>query len=121
MKHPTLFEVPKDSPSHKERIEAFKKRVGIWTHNAGVKANANDPEFSPWMAMLLPKDGEGVERYSDHRCYTKGSDDPFEIIAGYCRIIDAGRVAYGKTEREAIEILCKENQILIDLPLSQPT
>lgn len=111
MKQPALFNVPKDAPSHKERLDAFKVKIGIWTHNL-----EDDHSDSKWMAMLLPKSGNGAENYSDHRCYCDGSDDPFEIIAGYCRIMDeTGRTANGETEREAVERLCDGLKIPFDL------
>lgn len=104
----TLLDVPKDSPSHEERLEAFKKRIGIWTHSGPGESSR---EFPKWTALLLPTDGEGKERYSDHRPYCK-SDDPFELIAGYCRILqESERMEYGHTEREAIQNLCQANKI----------
>lgn len=66
--------------------------------------------------MLMPKDGDGKERYHDHRVYCNGSDDPLEMIAGYCRILqESGRVEYGHTEMDAIKNLCSENKIIFDL------
>lgn len=108
-----LMDVPKATvQSRKARLVALKKRFGIWTHNSGGESTR---EFPKWMAMLLPKDGRGNERYSDHRVYCKGSDDPYEIIAGYCRIMDeTGRVQYGHTELEAVQNLCSENKISFD-------
>jgi hypothetical protein len=114
----TLVDVPKDASvkSHKAKLAEFKARAGIWTNNSGVKRNASCPDYAPWMAMLMPKDGAGVERYSDHRGYTKGSDEPFEIIWNYCRIMDeTGRTGYGHTEAESIRNLCKDNDIPCEL------
>jgi hypothetical protein len=103
-----LLEVPKDAPSHKALIAAFKQRVGIWTHSAHGESS---PGWPKWMAMLMPTDGAGKERYSDHRHYCK-SDEPLEIIAGYCRIMDeSGRTGYGHTEKESIRELCSKNEI----------
>lgn len=97
----------------KARLAVLKKRFGIWTHNAGGESTV---EFPKWMAMLLPKDGRGNERYSDHRVYCKGSDEPMDIIAGYCRIMDeTGRTNYGHTEEDAVRNLCEENKISFDL------
>ncbi len=103
MNQPNLFDVPKDSPSHQERLDALKTKIGIWTHETPGETSR---EFPKWMAMLMPVDGDGVERYSDHRSYCD-SDEPMEIIAGYCRIMDeTGRCQYGHTELEAVRTLC---------------
>lgn len=111
-----LLEVPKDRPSYEEtaraKINEFKLRVGIWTHNAPGKSTR---EYPKWMAMLLPANGAGTENYSDHKPYCK-SDDPLDIMAGYCRIMDdTGRIEYGHTEKEAIQNLCSELKIECDL------
>lgn len=107
MKHPVLFDVPPDpSRSRTRHLKEFKRKIGIWTHCTPFSTK-DYPDYERWMAMLLPKNGKGEENYSDHRAYTKGSDEPMEIIAGYCRVIDdTGRCEYGKTEREAIKNLC---------------
>lgn len=112
MKQLSLLEVPKDSPGRNDNIRAFKKKVGIWTHSSGEESTT---EYPKWMAMLMPVDGDGMKRYDDHRAYCK-SDEPNEIIAGYCRILqDSGRIDYGHTERDAIKNLCSENRITCDL------
>jgi len=113
---PLLLEVPRDHPprpSDKSQLKVFKQKHGIWTHNCpGESTRA----FPKWMAMLLPFDGDGKERYSDHRSYCK-SDDPFEIIAGYCRIMEESeRCMWGHTEKDAVKNLCEANSIPFELP-----
>jgi hypothetical protein len=109
-----VLDVPKSTvQSRKARLAKLKKRFGIWTHNVGGESTV---EFPKWMAMLLPKDGRGNERYSDHRVYCNGSDEPMDIMMGYCRIMEeAGRIQYGHTEEEAVRNLCEENKISFDL------
>jgi hypothetical protein len=106
MKTPNLFDVPKDSPTRKERIEAFKKSNGIKTHNCGGFA---DDEYPRWTAAHMPsiyKLGYGVkEGMSLGEC---------GALVG--RLIDeAGLAAYGKTERDAILRLCVQLGIPFDL------
>ncbi len=49
------------------------------------------------------------------RTYCK-SDEPYELIAGYCRILEeTQRSTFGHTEREAIKNLCADNQIPCNL------
>jgi hypothetical protein len=113
MKQPLLLDVERDKTrTRKADITQFKNMVGIWTNSSGGESTR---DFPKWMALLLPKDGSGQERYSDHRPYCK-SDDPYELIAGYCRILEeTERATFGHTEREAIQNLCKDNQIRCDL------
>lgn len=103
-KTPNLIDVPKDSPSKRDRLEAFKKLHGVWTHYAAGMSR----EEEPWTALLVPKakllvdDQEAVE--------------PMDLIAGYCDWLDErGVMVYGKTEREAIRTLCERNGIVCDL------
>lgn len=106
---PMLLEIERDlSRARNVVVKAFKKKIGIWTH---CSAGESTREFPKWMALLLPVDGDGVERYNDHRTHCK-SDEPYELIAGYCRILEeTQRSTFGHTEREAIRNLCADNQI----------
>lgn len=106
MKHPTLIDVPKDSPSKRERLEAFKKLHGIWTHNAGY-----EPKDEPWSALALNQSAVALNGYG-----VKPADSPLDIIAGYCRLLDEWNLLVtGETEREAIRTLCEKNGIVFDL------
>lgn len=109
-----VLDVPKATvQSRKARLAKLKKRFGIWTHSVGGESTR---EFPKWMAMLLPKDESGHERYSDHRVYCDGSDEPWDIFCGYCRIMnETGRLDYGHTEEEAVRNLCESNKISFDL------
>ena len=97
MKTPNLFDVPKDSPTRKERIAAFKKENGIETHDCG---GPSDDEYPRWVAAHMPsvyKLGYGV----------KEGMSLGECAALVCRLMDeAGYTAYGRTQREAITRLC---------------
>lgn len=105
MKTPNLLDVPKDSPTRKERIEDFKKRHGIWTYHCYT------PPEAPWDAMLVPKAAESLKGYG-----VKPTDEPMEMIAGYCRLLDEWNLLVsGKTEREAIRTLCEHNGIPCEL------
>lgn len=106
MKTPNLLDVPKDSPTRKERIEAFKKKHGIWTYYV-----AGQPKECPWDAMLVPKAVEALAGYG-----VKPDTHPIELISGYCRLLDEWNLLVsGKTEREAIRTLCEHNEIPCEL------
>ena len=92
MKTPLLIEVPKDSPSRKQLLEAWKKANGIWTHYCRNIAEA------PWAALKLQR---GELRH------------PWIVIAEECRLLEeCGRLVGGMTEREAIRKLCQN----LDIP-----
>lgn len=112
MKQPMPLDVERDEKrARKADVKAFKSKIGIWTHSGPGESTR---EFPKRMALLMPTDGDGVERYSDHRAYCK-SDDPFEMIAGYCRILEeTERATFGHTEREAIRNLCEASKIPCD-------
>lgn len=96
-----LLNVPKMGPTRKETLRSFTSRVGIWTHSIGRMAT---PDFPKWTAMLLPKNEWGIQLGHEHYCK---SDDPWHIIAGYCRIMqESGYMDYGQTERDAVQRLC---------------
>jgi hypothetical protein len=106
MKTPNLLNVPKDSPTRKERIEAFRKLNGIETHDCGGSC---DDEYPRWVAAHMPSVytlGYGV----------KDGMSLGECAALVCRLMDeAGYTAYGKTERKAIICLCDNLGIQCDL------
>lgn len=98
LKTPNLFDVPKDRPTQKERLEAFVKQHRIFTY--GNKAHG-------WDAMLIEQARQFLAEY---RGKTEGH--PIEMISGYCRLLEeANMLVTGKTEREAIEELCRLNKI----------
>lgn len=106
MKTPLLFNVPKDRPSRKERIKAFKQLHGIETHYAG---KGWGKENHPWSACLMPAArtfGYGVTETSDL----------FDVVSKVARLLEeAGVLVTGETEREAIRTLCENNKIPCDL------
>lgn len=79
MKHPTLFDVPKDSPSRKDRINEFKAKHGIETWNSHT-------EGWPWVACLI---SEIKKEGSCYRCYgVKVEDDMPTVFSKVCRLIE---------------------------------
>lgn len=99
---PNLLDVPKDSPSRKERLEAFKAKHGVWTHNSHLP-----PEGEPWSALLVPKARLAMD---------EPTAEPMKLIAGYCSLLDEmDLLVTGKTQREAIQTLCEKNGIAFDL------
>lgn len=107
MKTPLLINVPKDSPSRKEKLDAFKAKHQIETHNAGPgwgKAN------HPWSACLMSAAREMGEEYETP---VKNIGD---AVAHFCRLLDeAGLLVTGETERDAVRRLCEKNDIVFDL------
>jgi len=105
-KQPFLFDVPKDSPSTKERLHAFMAKHGIETHYAG---KALGRENYPWAACLMPRArqfGYGVT----------ATDDLFECVAKVGRLLEeAGVLVEGQTEREAVEELCRQQHIQFNI------
>jgi len=106
-KTPNLFDVPKDRPTAKERMEAFKAKHGIWTyHSPHMKRKE-----MPWEALWLTKAIEVLAGYG-----VKATDHPVEIIAGYSRLLDEMNLLIeGQTESTAVERLCAVNNIRFDL------
>lgn len=100
---PTLFDVPKDSPSRKKKLQAFKDTHGIWTHHAsGLE--------EPWTAVWVTGARDALSDYGPEVATML----PIELIAGYCRLLEeCSLLTDGQTERAAIEVLCIAN----DLPL----
>lgn len=63
MKHPTLFDVPKDSPSLREKITAFKQAHGICTfHNPNMHR-----KDQPWLALVKFAQDTGMQLDSEKR------------------------------------------------------
>lgn len=105
MKTPNLLDVPKDSPTKRERIAAFKKQHGIWTH----VDKENKIGGHAWDAMAFDKSVEALSGYN----LTEGEKrEPVLLIAGYCRLLEeAGLLVTGNTEIDAIRTLCAKNGI----------
>ncbi len=100
MKTPNLFDVPKDRPTRKERIQEFKAENWIWTHKAEMMEDR-------WSALAYAHSLEALKGYD-----LTGKLEPEFLIAGYCRLLDeAGLLVTGKTEMEAIRTLCRNLNI----------
>jgi hypothetical protein len=105
MKTPNLFDVPKDSPTRKERVEAFKETHGIQTHGTGC---TEDPDR--WCAVLFDV---AWKRFG---CYCANDRSFFGLMAGACLLVtEAGLDGYGDTETTAIRRLCAQNGIRCDI------
>lgn len=106
MKTPALLTVPKDSPTLKERIEAFKVKHGIETQISSWAAVEDK-----WLALHRIGTAKALRGYG----YSCRASLP-ELYARFGRLIDeSGNDAYGATEREAIQNLCANKQIVCDL------
>ena len=102
MRHPTLFDVPKDSLSRRDRLMAFREAHRIWTHFCRGE--------DPWLAMLLPRAEELAKQYGSANFH------PVEMMADYCRLLEEQDIiAVGHTERDAVRTLCAVNKIGCDL------
>lgn len=98
MRTPLLLEVPKSSPTRKERLHAFMQRNAIESHSTAAKS---EPGFPKWCALHLPTGrqfGYGVTATSDL----------FDCVGKVGRLLDeSGVMGYGDTEAEAVEATCK--------------
>ncbi len=104
-KTPNLLDVPKDRPTRKERLEAFKIKHGIWTHNAGPSLG-----ILPWCAVLVPNARRSLKGYS-----VPAAAHPIDLIAGYGRLLEEwSLMVEGPTEHETISHLCTINRILFN-------
>jgi len=102
MKTPNFLEIPKDSPSRKERIESFKRLHGIQTHDAGSEWPRSDLR---WCALLFELAWGHFSGYCKEKSLVG-------LMAGACRLVDEyGLVGFGDTEIEAIHDLCSQNKI----------
>lgn len=102
MKTPNLFDVPKDSPTRKERIEAFKIANDIETHYSDAL-----PEW-PWIAVKMDLARDVREPYRTCDDNSMGA-----VMADVCRLLDeAGICADGKTEASAIQKLCANLELV---------
>lgn len=109
MKTPNLFNVPKDRPTRKERIEAFKREHGIWTY--GDKKNRVGDHAWDAMSVTL-----ACERLSGYDLSEEVRKEPIMLIAGYCRLLEEmGILVTGQTEVEAIRVLCVNIGIVCEL------
>lgn len=107
MKHPVLLDVLKDSPTRKEKLDAFKAKHDIWTHCA---SHMNEK----WCAMAVTLSIQRLFGYSDLK--PDESVKPIDLIARYCRLLDeANLLVNGNTEAEAVRSLCEFNNIPCDL------
>jgi len=107
MKTPNLLNVPKDSPTRKERIESFKKQYDIETHYC----EALDDEHRPWMACKMDVAKRIRKPYRNSESNSLGA-----IMADVCRLLEeSGTIAEGKTEREAIRQLCANLDMICTL------
>jgi hypothetical protein len=107
VKTPFLLEVPQTHPTNRDKLQAFKSVNEIWTHS-----DKFDHSEGKWIALLLPGNPHGNLPYED--CME--SEDPWDIVAGYCRVLEeSGYLTNGKTERDAVEALCRKRGIPFDL------
>lgn len=98
MKTPNLFNVPKDQPSRKEQLEAYKVQYGIQTHNAHFRSRKDNP----WSACLM------VEARKIEYLGILPSDGIFEACAKGCRILEEnGFLVTCETERGALRMLAE--------------
>lgn len=101
-----LIDVPKDSPTRKQRVEAFKKEHGIWTH--GNKKNGVGDHA--WDALSVLHAHAGLDGYGLTEIQRL---EPMALVSAYCRLLDEwGLLVTGETEVKAIRTLCRN----IDLP-----
>lgn len=103
---PTLFDVPKDSPSRKDRLRAFKATHGIWTHSAyrssGIGISAK------WIAVWVVGARKQLAGYGPEVDHMTGMD----LVTSYCRLLGEGDLmTEGKTEFEAVELLAIKNEL----------
>lgn len=106
MKTPLLFNVPKDRPSRKDRIKAFKKLHGIETVNSRLPKGDQ-----PWTACLMPKAHQIGAGYG---CDPKSNFMDLFVEVG--RLLEEASVMVnGETEADAIRTLCEKHKIPCDL------
>lgn len=99
MKTPVLFDVKPDSPTKHKKLEAFKTEHHIWTYGSGKHG---------WDAMLIEKSRACLDGYG----VTKDTS-AFEMVAGYCRILEEADFLVGglPSEIAVVRELCKLNGI----------
>lgn len=103
---PTLFDVPKDSPSRRDRLQAFKVKHGIWTHSASRSSGVGIA--AQWIAVWVIGARKFLEGYGPEVATMTG----MELIASYCRLLEEGDLmTEGRTEFEAIELLAIKNEL----------
>lgn len=107
MKTPALFDVPKDAPTRKERMKAFKIANDIETHYC----QSWEDDWHPWLACKMDLAREIREPYRNSESNSLGA-----IMADVCRLVEeSGVIAEGKTERDAIIQLCGNLDIVCSL------
>jgi len=94
---PMLLDVPRDSPTRKQRLSAIKSALMIETHYCrGMNELA-------WLAVHMPSALAMGKGYG-----IKSTDDLFECFSKIGRLLDESGIAqYGRTEREAIHKVCE--------------
>ena len=96
MRTPLLIDVPKTGLSRRQKLAAWKREHGIEMLHSAFRRE----EF-PWLAAHLPSArrlGYGVTADSDL----------FDCFSKVGRLMDeAGIAAYGRTERDAIDEVCR--------------
>lgn len=98
MKNQLLIEVPKDSPTRKQKLNAFKKAFGIWTHYA-----AHMPPDERWIALNVS---------TARKFWNEPDMSPWDLISNYCRVLEEqGLLEEGKSERDAIAKICANRGI----------
>lgn len=98
MRTQTLIDVPKDSPSRQQKLNALKRALGIETHYAKHLAR----EDLRWSACHIPTARKIGKDY--------GYDIPnlYEAIAKVCRLLEErGVLVNGISERDAVRTLCE--------------
>ena len=101
----TLIDVPRDvSACLSARLAAFKAKHGIVTHS---NRDTHDP--GRWVAVKIPP----------HRLDSGKPLDGiplWEMFADFGRLLDEGGwTGYGRSQREAIRELCREQGIDCDI------
>ena len=95
MKTPMLLEVPKDSFTHKQRLNQIKSLCQIETHNCKI-------EDEPWIAVHMPQAIKLVGPYVPDG----EPKDLFTLFFHGCRLMrDCEVMMTGNTEREAVRKL----------------
>lgn len=103
MKHPVLFEVPKDSINRKDRLHAFMTKNGILTHSQPSKYCDKSEGYLKWMAVHVPT----LKASSYIPSYCNDFSSIPVIMSQVCRLLEESDLyRYGNTEAEAVESIC---------------
>lgn len=106
MKTLTLIDVPKDSPSRQQKLDALKRALNIETmRSVGWKR-----EDHPWVALHKPS----VNRFSAY-----GGNSSMSIPEAFAKVglllEESGVLVTGETERDAIRELCHNIGVPVQL------